>query len=238
MSNTSLGAATKGSKLGIQRLAQPENKHIMDEIVIDTLQWLSPLRKEEYREYRMNNSKILNLLGITKDMKERYFKQFWPSPQPEWDGIAIDTNKILYLFEAKSHFQEFVPGKKGNHDNDNMKYSSIMNIAKKLFGIENTPANKEYWCKQYYQIANRIAFQQKLITIARKEKVNYVDVKMIFLNFVNDRTWEKEKKMVRSANDWDIYYDNKILPLMKISRKQLTSNNIYIINVDLDILKQ
>lgn len=113
-----------------------------------------------------------------------------------------------------------------------------MNIAKKLFGIENTPANKEYWCKQYYQIANRIAFQQKLITIARKEKVNYVDVKMIFLNFVNDRTWEKEKKMVRSANDWDIYYDNKILPLMKISRKQLTSNNIYIINVDLDILKQ
>ena len=44
--------------------------------------------------------------------------------------------------------------------------------------------------------------------------------------------------MVRSANDWDIYYDNKILPLMKISRKQLTSNNIYIINVDLDILKQ
>ena len=54
-----------------------------------------------------------------------------------------------------------------------MKYSSIMNIAKKLFGIENNPANKEYWCKQYYQIANRIAFQQKLITIARKEKVNY-----------------------------------------------------------------
>ena len=65
MSNTSLGAATKGSKLGIQRLAQPENKHIMDEIVIDTLQWLSPLRKEEYREYRMNNSKILNSIGVT-----------------------------------------------------------------------------------------------------------------------------------------------------------------------------
>ncbi|CAI3721356.1 hypothetical protein [Clostridium neonatale] len=73
MSNTSKGKAIKGSKLWMQILANiGEGKALTKEIQsidnsIEEIEWLSPLRSEEYIEYSLNNKKISELLGISND---------------------------------------------------------------------------------------------------------------------------------------------------------------------------
>lgn len=172
MSNTSIGLATKGSKLAIQRLSLKGNTPVINKILDDELDWISPRKDNNYREYRMNSPIILSQLGITPNLKKQYFKDFWPSPQPEWDGIAIGRNHTLYLFEAKSHFREIVPAKEGNPLNDQLKHGTIMLTAQNLFGINDTPSYHKTWCFDYYQISNRIAFQQKLREISLSNDVN------------------------------------------------------------------
>lgn len=238
MSNTSIGLAKKGSKLAIQRLSLPQNSPLLNNILCDKLEWISPKEADDYKEYRMNSPVLLNMLGVTKELKDKYFKLFWPSPQPEWDGIAKGENNKLYLFEAKSHFSEIVPSKDKNPVNDRMKYESIMSTASRLFNIEDTPINRKIWCNDYYQISNRITFQQRLLDISKSNNINYDDVIMVFLNFINDRTWEKEKLMVCSGKDWDDYYDNHILPKMGLTRELLFHNGILLINLNIDSFLQ
>ena len=236
MSNTSKGAANKGSKFQMQRITLPENKTVFDKFVNDELQWLSPLIEDKFAEYRMNSPYLLGLLGISQSIKKENINTFWPSPQPQWDGIAIGKGNTLYLFEAKSHLSEIVPGKDGNIDNDKLKHSSIMTCAKELFDIQDTENNRRNWCKTFYQISNRIAFAHRLTEIRKKENVKYNDVKMVFLNFVNDATWLKDKKMVKNENEWLNLYEKKILPELGITIQKLNKNNVYILNFDLNLL--
>ena len=227
-SNTSIGAARKGSKFQMQRLTLPENKGKFDLFIGEELDWFSPVLEEKFIEYRMNNADLLKRLGIRKGS----FKEFWPNPQPQWDGIAFGRDNALYLFEAKSHFSEISPGKEGTPLNDPWKFASLMEMAKH-WGIREYKSS--VWCHDYYQISNRIAFAQKLKEIGEQQKVNFTKVKMVFLNFVNDRTWSKDKKMVPSCEDWDRHYDD-ILSKMGISRELLEGDDIYIKNFDLNIL--
>lgn len=236
MSNTSIGDASKGSKLAMQRLSRQENTHAIEKILGDKLEWISPLQSNYFREYSMNNPILLQLLGISQSLKRKYFDGFWPSRQPQWDGIAIGAERTLYLFEAKSHFSEITPGKKGNPVNNRIKYDSIMDIALKLFDIKNTQEYRETWCTTYYQISNRIVFQQRLLEISQSARVSYSDVKMIFLNFLNDRTWEAENKMVCSEEAWKKHYDG-ILSEMGIDSSQLEKKGIILVNLNFDDLK-
>ena len=87
------------------------------------------------------------------------------------------------------------------------------------------------WCKKYYQISNRIAFQQKLIQLSKDSKA-FNNVVMVFLNFVNDQTWQNDNKMVDTSEKWDNHYDD-ILSDMGIDRKLLSKHNVRIINFDL-----
>lgn len=238
MSNTSVGLANKGSKLAIQRLSLSSNTQLLNKILCDKLEWFSPKQQDDFREYRMNNPVLLNALGITEELKKKYFRGFWPSPQPAWDGIAKGENNKLYLFEAKSYLSEIVPSKDKNPDNDMMKYGSIMSTASRLFNIEDTPINRKIWCNDYYQISNRITFQQRLLDISKSNNVKYDDVMMVFLNFINDRTWEKEKLMVSSDMVWDDYYDKHILPKMGLTRELLFHNGILLVNFNMDLLLQ
>ena len=64
MSNTSNGKAVKGSKMQMQRITEKENQQILNKLFDDELKWLSPCRKDNYREYQLNNPGIKKLLGI------------------------------------------------------------------------------------------------------------------------------------------------------------------------------
>lgn len=238
MSNTSLGAARKGSKFQMQRLTLPENQNIFNKFMGEKLNWISPLLEDKFREYQLNSSIILEELEITKAMKKEYMDSFWPSRQPQWDGIAWGKDNTLFLFEAKSHFSEIEPGKDGNLENDKKKHDSIMRCVNQLFKIEDNNDNRKVWCKKYYQISNRISFTYLLREISRESKstVRYKSVKTIFLNFVNDMTWEKDKLTVDSSKKWEDHYNN-ILNDLNIKEDQLRKNNIYIMNFDLKLLE-
>lgn len=233
MSNTSAGPAKKGSKYQMQRITLSENKHFIDELLNDKLEWISPCEENAFIEYRMNSPYLLKKLGINQIVKKTKINSFWPSPQPQWDGIAMGSNKTLYLIEAKSHLSEIVPGKPGNPQNDQLKHNSIMLCANKLFGINDSSENREYWCKKYYQIGNRIAFAYILREIMACSSVFYQDVKLVFLNFVNDETWKSNNKMITTGELWNSHYENIILPQLKISKNNLIEKGIHIINFDL-----
>ena len=237
MSNTSLGSARKGSKFQMQRLTLPENQNIFNEFMGEKFVWFSPLLEDNFREYRMNSPILLKELGISQAIKRNYLNPFWPSPQPQWDGIAWGNNNTLFLFEAKSHISEIAPGKDGDPENDKKKYDSIMLCAKQLFGIEDTDNNRYLWCKKYYQISNRIAFTNQLREIGKVSEVRYKEITTIFLNFVNDMTWEKEQLTVKSSEEWEQHYCNTIFPDLNINKAQLKKENFIFVNFDLKLLE-
>jgi hypothetical protein len=112
MSNTSKEKGKKGSKFWIQALVNTgDGKLLSNEIrkldsSIEDISWISSLEKEEYEEYKLNNSKIINKVSINKEDMD-----FWPKNQPQWDAIGIAENcdnktNMIILVEAKAHLQE------------------------------------------------------------------------------------------------------------------------------------
>lgn len=226
MSNTSNGKAVKGSKMQMQRITEKENQQILNKLFDDELKWLSPCRKDNYREYQLNNPGIKKLLGI----KSNVFKDFWPPRQPQWDGIAIGKSGALYLFEAKSHLNEI---QRSRIDKSELIRKSISHVAYSLTKMDlKSEKEHEIWYHKFYQIANRLVFLEKMKEIATlSDKFN--DVVLVFLNFVNDRSWEEEKQMVKSSEEWDSHYA-KIFDEMRIDQSTFETINVRILNVDLD----
>ena len=182
MSNTSNVEAVKGSKYQMQSLVRSATmKAELDEKLKDCLEWISPLKTDFYKEYQLNSLK--EKFGLKKGC----FDKFWPSRQPQWDGIALGKKtKTLYLFEAKSHKGEFCLRKKGTNENNNRQIeSSIQCIANKFIEPSEWETHSKMWCEKYYQIANRIAFSDKMLEL-RTDNTKYKNVILVFLNFVND----------------------------------------------------
>src|SRR5919108_6092154 len=63
--------------------------------------WISPLAREDYREYRDD---FLSVLGLAQYY--RALRDFWPLWGPQWDGLALLSGKAdtgVLLIEAKAH---------------------------------------------------------------------------------------------------------------------------------------
>ena len=227
MINSEKVKASKGSKRQMQIVSLDENQHYLNEFLKDKLKWFSPIIEENFKEYQINNQQICKKLGY----KPTEFKDFWPSRQPQWDGIALGESGTLYLFEAKSHLSEIQRrGKRGSEENNNKIFTSIQNTAI-VFG-NDLNANEELkasWCDYFYQISNRITFAVKLNSF---RNTNYKKVAMVFLNFVNDRTWNS-KQMVINEDIWRKHYDD-IFRKMGLTDEQLSSNGIMNLTFNLD----
>ena len=106
MSIQNQGKATRGSQFWLQKLVneQPEalNKAIGNVAPVlagQTIEWVSPLASEGYREYR--DHAFLKKLGV--ELTERPLNSFWPRGGPVWDGLArtsagvpLDRGQITY----------------------------------------------------------------------------------------------------------------------------------------------
>lgn len=226
MSNTKNGRSCKGSKHQMQNIVFEENQYILNEILSDRLEWLSPIKKDDYREYQLNNADIIKKLGLPKGV----FRGFWPPRQPQWDGIAISEKGTLYIFEAKSHLSEIQPS---NSEKQNLIRKGIDEVADIVAGIKlDNDSKKEAWYHKYYQIANRIVFKEKMqALISEIPGVKFNNVVLVFLNFVNDSTWSS-KKMVTSEKDWISHYD-KIFSEMGLDQNALSKRNIHVKCIDL-----
>lgn len=217
----------KGSKGMIQCLVK-EHKSILNELLGVVLRWISPIESTQFKEYQLNGEFISTEIGLPSNA----FDGFWPSRQPQWDGLAMDNeHKTLYLIEAKSHILEI---KAGNHlcKNPNkrqkanycLKENCLINIKKHY----KSEASDDLWLHTYYQISNRLAFLQKMKELSPYAK--YKDVKLIFLNFENDSSWKTENKSVPKGG-WKNKYE-EILQNLHISKEQLQNEGVLIIDID------
>lgn len=237
MSNTSKDKKHKGSYKRMRELVCEQNRQLIENEINESIEWICPQAGVD-KECQLNSKNIMERLGLTDN---KFFNGFWPKRAPQWDGMFIaTTSKTLYLIEAKSHLSEISSGNKPPVKGDNNYESKKENFKKKKKSLRelmmcfNVDSNKEnYWLHTYYQIANRIAFHNKVLEACPNDKIK--DVKLVFLNFVDDPDWKKENKHV-SEDGWNIKY-NSILDKMGITEDQLTEKGIYIWNMDAKLLR-
>lgn len=225
-----MSKAIKGSQFQMQTKVVPN--HLLDKALGVKLNWFSPIEKDDFKEYQLNGLQMKTVLGLSDEAIDDLNK-FWPSREPQWDGIAMSDNDTLYLIEAKSHLSEITPASEGkSEENTEKKNDSILKVAQSVYGIDMDEPTRNAWTHKYYQISNRLAFAHKmkeLITPSTK----FNDVVMVFINFVNDDTWKPQGLMVSDSNVWDEKY-KVMLKEMKLSKPLLDANNVIIINLDVD----
>lgn len=222
MSNTSKGMATKGSKYMMQMATSPLQKHIIDAKIGEELLWLSPVAENDYEEYQLSEKNVLDFLGIKSD-KNSF--AFWPSRQPQWDGIAIGKSTgTLYLVEAKSHLSETKTDCSASSEcSQKIIFATFCKVASDIYHIHDESTIQSQWMKNNYQLANRLVFLQKMKELSSNAQF-YENVKLILLNFVNDSTWE-EKERVSTPAEWKNHYD-EIFEKMGISREQTVKEGL------------
>ncbi len=205
---------TKGSKLEMQKIVNsPTEKSKLDNKLNDTLTWLSPLASQNYKEYQL--SSLASQLGIPNGSFS-----FWPKRQPQWDGIAIGGKGTLYLFEGKSHLGETKSTLKSNNNVNKTLITNTFNSYWQQYRITDNTI-QQHWLKGNYQIANRIVFLNEMKKIHK-------NVKLVFLNFVNDPYWLTQNKVVVNKTVWDNHYD-RIFKNMGINNN---TTNIIILKYD------
>ena len=168
----------KGSKYWIQKcIKDPELKLLIDKRLKTELEWISPSDKDS-NEHELRT--MHKLFGLGVDEINEFFS-FWPKRQPQWDGIAIDANNILYLFEAKAHPSELRSFCRASGQNRKMISDSMLQIHDEYY----PQGDYSLWMNVYYQIGNRITFFHKL------DRTRFPKIKkvvLVFLSFANDYT--------------------------------------------------
>lgn len=169
--------ATKGSQKRIQILIN-ENQDILNKQLKTSLhmqntegiQWLSPLKSDDYAEYR--DEAFLQKLGIK--LESYSLRDFWPSRGPQWDALGKSTSGKLFLIEAKSHIPELISTFKGKNQASIDKIQSSLKKTKERFGSKTDFD----WSKTFYQYANRLAH----VYLLRKNKLDAWLIDVYFLN--------------------------------------------------------
>lgn len=222
MSNTSKGQAVKGSKYMMQMAASSLQKNLLDKKIGEELVWLSPIEDTEYEEYQLSDSKVCEFIGIDCDKKTF---NFWPARQPQWDGIAIGKNTgTLYLFEAKSHLSETETNCSASSETSIKLISETMRkVASSVYNMNDDNVFNDYWMNNNYQLANRLTFLHKMKQIITNAAF-CADVKLVLINFVNDTTWDEEKR-VNAPIQWKKHYDH-IFETMGIKRKTVEEQGL------------
>ena len=104
MSIQNQGKAARGSQFWLQTLAN-EEPEILNKAIVkaapaltgQTIEWVSPLVSEGYREYR--DQAFLKKLGVR--LTERPLDSFWPRRGPVWDGLARTSAGEVLLVGQK-----------------------------------------------------------------------------------------------------------------------------------------
>lgn len=181
--------ATKGSQKWIQKLinGKPEllnsliqSKNFLDK---DAIQWLSPLKKDGFAEYR--DEACLQLLGV--HLAEYRLEDFWPKNGPQWDALGKSTSGKLFLVEAKSHIPELISNLKATNEASRDKILSSLGKVREHFGSKTDFD----WSKTFYQYSNRLAF----VDLLRR---NGLSAYLLFVYFLND----SEMNGPKTADEW------------------------------------
>jgi hypothetical protein len=181
------GREEKGSKHQLQEYVNSHagclNIAITEKTGLKNIQWISPLKKDDYAE--------LFDLTFRSFIDNRFFKidweKFWPMRGgPRWDGIAVADDNTLLLVEAKSYPKEAL----GN--GSRAKSINSINLIEKA--LQDYTGNVNLINSPYYQFANRVAFTNFL----NEERIKTT---LLILNFYEDTSHTNSNCLV-SQNDF------------------------------------
>lgn len=143
------------------------------------IDWKSPLRSDEYAEYR--DEDFLNNLGLLNKI-EYPLSNFWPDNGPQWDALGVSNDnddKIIILVEAEANIPEMVSSGTGAKNPQSIKkIRNSLDEVKKYLSVSDSID----WTGTFYQYVNRIAHLYYL-----REK-NQINAHLLFIYFINDIT--------------------------------------------------
>ncbi|MEM2111494.1 MAG: hypothetical protein QXX08_06415 [Candidatus Bathyarchaeia archaeon] len=182
--------AQKGSQKWIQILINDKpqilNKHIWNAFNFsrnEDIQWLSPLRNDDYAEYR--DQAFLKLLNVK--LEKLPLRDFWPKGGPQWDALGRSTSGKLFLVEAKSHIRELISALHAKDKGSKRRILKSLKEVKEYLG-----AKTDFdWSKGFYQYTNRLAH----LYLLRKNGLNAY---LIFVYFIND----SQVKGPKTISEW------------------------------------
>ncbi len=197
-SNTSKGRGIKGSKYWIQTVVEDQIlQSKLNSMIGESLVWISPLAgpQKTYDEYELKDPYVCEQMGVSSD-EAKYLFSFWPKRQPQWDGLAFDTTgHTLYLVEAKAHLAELDSKcSASNPESKELILKSMKMIHDRYFPVGNFNS----WVNNYYQLGNRLTFLRML----NEKSFGHINsVKLVLLNFVNDKNYKST-----SEYEWQEHY--------------------------------
>ena len=224
---TKHGKADKGSQKWLQILVNDRTELLNREISCQStveaeeIRWLSPLRRDNYREYY--DRQFLDLLEI--ELENRPLESFWPSSGPRWDGLAKTARGQILLVEAKSHVGELVSST-GASTSSLAKIRSSLAETKRLIHRDSDYAVD--WTTGVYQYANRLAHLYLL------HKLNGHDVYLVLVYFLNDSERQKPDTHVpATVGEWKsvIAHQDRI---MGIRQRHPLSDRIIHVYIDVN----
>ena len=184
-----------------------------------SIEWLSPLRSDEYAEY--NDNDFIKLIDVTLD--ERSLSQFWPEGGPHWDALATTDNGQILLAEAKSHILEL---------RSHLGATSHVSINHILASLSETKRfmradSRADWTTPFYQSANRLAHLYLL------SDLNGVNAYLINIYFLNDHDMQQSTTIApKSIQEWESAILTEKIALGLSSRHRLHNR---IINTFIDV---
>jgi hypothetical protein len=170
--------AKKGSQKWIQKLINDKPEILNSQIWStpsfsekEVIQWFSPLKNDNYAEYR--DQAFLKLLDVK--LEKSPLNEFWPEGGPQWDALGRSASGKLFLVEAKSHIQELISTLQAKDED------SIKRILRSLGEVKDYLESKTDfdWSKRFYQYTNRLAH----LYLLRK---NGLSAYLVFVYFTND----------------------------------------------------
>lgn len=172
---------SKGSLKDIQELIN-NNFSILDYKIMNALdfkksikiEWLSPIKNDDYAEYRDKAFiELLNLNNLKVELKE-----FWPRMGPQWDGLGRTSENHIFLVEAKANISELTSSPSGAKSLD-----SINLINKSLDETKNYWDVKKdvNWASYFYQYTNRLAHLYYFRVL------NNIPAYLVFIYFIGDK---------------------------------------------------
>jgi hypothetical protein len=135
------------------------------------IEWLSPLAKDNYLEYKDN--KFVKKLEI--ELPDESLESFWPRHGATWDALAKTSNGDVLLVEAKAHIPELLSGPCGAKEPALTKIRESLDRTQKFLGV--TP--RADWSQTFYQYTNRLAHLYLL------RELNHLPAWLVFMYFVN-----------------------------------------------------
>lgn len=172
-------AGVKGSLRWIQAFVNDRPEVLDEELarasagrITTPVRWLSPLRSDEFAEYR--DQAFLDLLEV--ELPLRKLDEYWPRGGPQWDALGVTKSGSPILVEAKANIPEVISPASGASERSLARIDAALSETAAFLGVKSSCD----WSGTFYQYANRLAH---LYLIA---ELNRIEAWLAFVYFVGD----------------------------------------------------